>query len=165
MKSMASEKLFRTIEGVDFEQRETDIRLSHKKWNQLPQVTDNYVVHARGFSLGNKIWFDAYNLHSEHTHLWNDCVSQETEYDQYDGDWPTFLERTNFDEPWLYWSISSPGQLLIQHPQLEDISDDQFQQIADLVNALNIPKDAIITFSRDTEAHSMYAELIYEKFD
>lgn len=127
------------VETSDYCEREVDVKQSHKLWGELPQVTDSYVVHARGFSVGSDLWLDAYNLYEEHSKHWNELVRHEYDYPELSVDWEDYAD--SIDEPYLYWSITGTSTLIIQHPHADTFTEDEVQLLYDIVTTLQIPGD------------------------
>lgn len=109
-------------------------------WSDLPQITDSYVVHARGFTIDGDVWFDPYSVRSSHSGLWSDVVS-----DHYDIEWDG--SGHEIDEV-LYWSITGSETFVIDHPP----RDDNEARITELLDELEVPDDAHVRWGETTTA-------------
>lgn len=99
-------------------------------WDELPQVTDDYVVHARGFVVDSDIWLDPFAVRSGHKKLWREVVS-----DEYDIDWNGHRDTT--PESVLYWSITGSSVLIVQ-------GSSDIEEYVELFDELDMPDDAQI---------------------
>lgn len=146
--------------SLSLEERDVERMISRKLWDELPQVTDDYVVHARGYSVSDKIWFDIYSFHTDHMNLWNKEVREDLDYPKYEDElWVDYAEE-HVDEPWLYWCVTGSGGLTIQRQSLEDMTAEQMQLIADIVLELQIPEDESVTFYDCITEKSAELELV-----
>lgn len=140
------EKLELMKYNSSLKKRKIDRMMSNKTWNELPQVTDNYVVHARGYNVSDKMWFDVYSFHPDHMNLWNKEVRHELDYPKYEDEkWVDYADE-NVDESWLYWCVTGSSGLTVQRQSLKDMTQGQMQLILDIVLALRVPEEESVSF-------------------
>lgn len=114
-------------------------------WSELPQVADDYVVHARGFTIGDDIHLDAASLRLEHHRWWNDHLRHHHDAPEWPpGErWPTYADR-EVSEPSLYWSINGNNLILLQHPRISRATRPQWRALRSTFEALSAPPDALV---------------------
>jgi hypothetical protein len=119
-------------------------------WDELVQVTDGYVVHARGFTIDEDIWLDQYALHGGHHAHWNKILM-----DHYDAEkweprvpWPEYVED-HLGKETVYWSITGSPSFIIQFPLLEDITERQEELLKATFDTLSTPDYTNVTFNSD----------------
>lgn len=132
--------------NISLEVRDVERTITHKKWDELPQVTDDYVVHARGYNVSDMMWFDVYNFCTDHMNLWNKEVRDVLDYPPYeDEEWVSYADKY-VEEPWLYWCVTGGSGFTIQRQVLDDMTEDQMQLVFDVIEELQIPEDETVTF-------------------
>lgn len=109
-----------------------------KKYSEIPQVTDSYVVHARGFTVGNDIWFDYYALNKGHKFWWNSKLQ-----DEYGFNWDHGKV--------LYWSITGSESFIIQYPRYEERTEEDIQRLNNTLDALEVSKNCNIVWASNDD--------------
>lgn len=112
-------------------------RTPKKQWDELVQVTDSYVVHARGWTVENDIWLDEYAVKSGHKKWWSRQLEEE-----YDGHW-----TDTYPNQVLYWSITGGSAFILQQPQLDNLTDESVFRLKDTLDELQVPNDCEVHFS------------------
>lgn len=125
-------------------------------WDELIQVTDDYVVHARGFTIDEDIWLDEYSLRLGHHRCWNDLVRHEYGYPK----WPdnvswTLYSAQNIDRPAIYWSIIGDSMFTVQYPRLRNMGRERFALVEGTLEALEIDPDAEVRLENIVEEHEV----------
>lgn len=115
-------------------------RLGETTWADLPHVTDNYVVHARGFVVGDEIWFNPLALFGGHRRFWNEYLADEYDTDTWD----------DFDRQTLYFSITGAPVFTIQHPSPDEVTPEAVGRLDALLAELAVPDDAHVHWKTDT---------------
>lgn len=116
-------------------------------YDDLLQVTDNYVVHARGFTIGNDIWFDQYALRLGHHRYWNDVVRYEYNFPEWEPytSW-TLYSSQNIRQNTVYWSIVGSGLIVIQYPRLRSMGEHCYELAVKTLEAMNVPDNTEVRF-------------------
>lgn len=140
-----------------------------KSWDELIQITDNYVVHARGFTIGDDLYLDEYSLRSEHHRWWNDIVRHYYNLPEYGRrqNWNVYAGK-NIEQTWVYWSINATGMFLLQNPKKEYLDEETFNLAMETLDALDTPEDAVVKFEpsrSDDDSASSHAQAILKKVD
>lgn len=118
------------------------------EWGKLVQITDGYVVHARGFTIGKDIWLDGYAVRVDHSTLWDTVMSEHYEDIKWSGSGRgTFPDYRGLQS--LYWSITGLGSFLMQAPKLTDIKPEAVARLSMLLDELKTPEDADINWYID----------------
>lgn len=114
------------------------------------QFTDNYVRHARGFTIGEDIWFDEYSLYSTHMYLYNEIVGPHYEKPSYDDSWPEYVDEAYAGEPSpLYWSVMGNETVTLQHPRAGRMDAEAWQRLYWLIQEFEAPGAMNISMYRD----------------
>lgn len=129
-------------------------------WDDLIQVRAEYVIHARGFTVGPDVWLDEYSLYGDHANLWRQALER-----TYDDDFPTWdgdsYETLPRDDV-LYWSVTGAPSLLVQYPYVEAATGDDIARAAMLCVTLNVPPDARVSWAvSENRRHTITAETLY----
>jgi|GEM_PF-6806419 len=103
-----------------------------RRYDELLQVTDAYVVHARGFTVEDQIVLDEYALNGGHKRWWQQKLA-----DEFDRDW-----RDDGPNQVLYWSITGSGTFTIQYPGLAAASVESIGRVKQTWDAMGVPDDA-----------------------
>lgn len=103
-------------------------KTSPTQWSELVQVTDSYVVHARGFTVDGDIWLDHYAVNGGHKRWWNNKLEE-----IYGHSWD--------HENVLYWSVTGSGTFLMQFPRYENATDVQKQNLKKFLKTFGYPEN------------------------
>jgi len=101
------------------------------QYDDLLQVSDGYVVHARGFTVEDQVVVDQYALNGGHKRWW-----QQKLVDEFDRDW-----RDDDPNQVLYWSVTGSGTFTIQYPGLAIASVESIGRIKQTWEAMEVPDD------------------------
>jgi len=134
--------------------------LGETTWNDLIQVTDNYVVHARGFTVGDNIWLDEYSVHRSHYHLWDTQMEEFYEAAEYSGRWGEY--DPEIDESVLYWSITGAPTFIVQHPKTLMFDDRALEQLKGTLQALDCPNDVSVRIQKPETSGNGHAKSILQ---
>lgn len=118
-------------------------RTRPRKWNDLVQVTDSYVVHARGFTIGEDVWIDHYAVHGGHKSWWNKKLE-----DEYDHSWD--------HEDVLYWSVTGSGTFIMQYPRFPEASREQKKRLVDFLDVFGYPENEKITWKKTVDEYKRW---------
>lgn len=128
-------------------------RAGKDDFDELIQVTDEYVVHARGFTVENEVWLDEYAVRSSHSSLWQQLLQ-----DEYGGSW-----RNGFPNQTLYWSVTGTGVFLMQYPRIEDLTDEALYRLAHFLKSFNVSGDTQLTWKvNDDESATADVSVLYD---
>ncbi|MFB6236949.1 MAG: hypothetical protein ABEH81_01125 [Halopenitus sp.] len=87
---------------------EIEFKTDITDWEDLPQIKDGYVVHARCFIIDGDVWIDHYNLMVSLDHWWKRSLSQKYDYDSYKND------------DVIAFQISASEAISVVHPTLDE---------------------------------------------
>lgn len=105
------------------------------------QFTDDYVVHGRGFTVGEDAWYDEYALHFGHDRFWNTQIADSSDWPEYD-DWRDIDEWA--DDPTIYWSVTGAQTFIVQHPRVDTVSDEWWSLLYQLLDDVDWPDSAAV---------------------
>jgi hypothetical protein len=109
------------------------------RYGDLPQVRDEYVVHARGFVLDETVLVDPYAVAGGHASSWEAVFA-----DRYGGaDWRDAADR------YLYWSVTGSGTFFLQHPRRDELSEETVEYLRSFLYAVGVDPDASVAFVDD----------------
>lgn len=109
-----------------------------KQWDQLIQVTDDYVVHARGWTVEDDILLDEYNAKLEHKRWWKEELG-----DKYGFSWK--------DDRVLYWSITGSNSFIVQYPRYGEHTESHIEQLRATLDELNVPDSINVRWKETIE--------------
>lgn len=115
---MRNKKLPPNIEEIsiyrnEIEEIEYDWKTQFIHYDDLIHTRREYVVHARGFTLDEDVWFDQYAVRKGHSRFWHDIISDNYENAE---QWDDVSDNS------LYWSLTGSGSFVLQHPKIENMN-------------------------------------------
>lgn len=116
-------------------------------YDSLIQVTDSYVVHARGFTVEQDIWLDEYAINFGHKRWWLTQIE-----DIYERSWD---EHNPHDV--LYWSITGASKILVQAPGFNTVSREGVARMMQTLAALDVPDDARISWAMESDGSESWS--------
>lgn len=134
-----------------------------KLFEETVQVTDGYVVHGRGWTIGEDIWFDEYALRSGHHSHWNNVLKDEYGFPEWPGgmDWSKYAE--GIDPYVVYWSITGAPTFLVQFPFFNDMEERHWELLGATLEEMQVPTDDLVTFDNNDTSKQMKVSDILEK--
>lgn len=119
---------------------------------------DDYVVHGRGFTIGDDIWYDEFAVYGGHIRLWNNVIVEEYDRFKETKKWPT---RINYpDDDILYWSITGEGVFILQYPVVEHMDRGHIDMLVDTLDEIGFPDDAAVSFQSLPQGSSHISEIV-----
>lgn len=127
-------------------------KTSPTRYDQTVQYTDSYVVHGRGFTIDEDIWFDQYALHAGHHSHWNEIIRHEYDLPRWEPrqQWEKYAEE--IDPTVVYWSITGAPTFLIQHPNDSYIEQRHWKLLAKTLDAMAVSDDERLTLRMEDGA-------------
>lgn len=113
----------------------------------LPQITDNYVVHARGFVINRDVWLDPFSLRMSHGRLWRYCICPHYGYEW--GMNPFDWEQYDDIDGLVYFSITGSGSFLVPHPRMVNVNSMDVGLLDALLRDLEVPNNLSIYWTVD----------------
>lgn len=142
-----------------------------RQYEDLIQITDEYVVHARGFTIGSDIWLDEYSLRLGHHRYWNDVLRYEYGCPEWESgvSW-TLYSANQIEQENIYWSILGSGLITIQYPRLRNMDEEEFELVMKTLDELDVPDSTEVRFESvieesDVDANSHSKNLVSPRND
>lgn len=121
-----------------------------RQWDELLQVTDDYVVGARGYCIGTDVWLDEYAVFGGHSGLWNRQMVDAYEIDSWDATEELDWFDAQFADTMYYWSVTGGQNVVVRYPRLAQTTDRQVAMLGYFFrDGLGAPGDAALVWSID----------------
>jgi len=133
-------------ESIDGGSKEFNWITEEKEFQDLIQVTSDYVVHARGFTVGNDIWLDEYAVRGGHSMFWRKVLK-----DEYQCDYEELLPGDM-----LYWSVTGSSVFILQYPLYNNAPDETEQYLMEFLDEFGVTEEDRVVWNRNRHSGDPY---------
>lgn len=134
--------------------KEFSWKTAKKPFSELTQVQDDYVVHARGFTVDTDVWLDEYAVLGGHKMAWKQVIGK-----IYDKPYEYYLP-----DNMLYWSVTGSSTFVLQHPTYYNAPDGTAQYLKDFLLEFEVPEDSRVSWNINRESSvSFDAKKLYDE--